>query len=93
MSSELDSREDLKFFQDKIYREKVLRARGMTPSEKLQEGFDLTTEVFERMHAGVMSLKKLSDPEEGWLLVDQQLQRLRDVEEKGRYTTIPREKS
>lgn len=93
MKSELDSGGDLKSFQDDIYRDKVLRARGMTPSEKLQEGFDLTTEVFERMLAGVMNLKDLSDPEEGWLLVDQQLQRLRDVEEKGRYTTTPPKKS
>ena len=44
----------LKALQDAIYRDKVLRARSMTPDQRLAEVFELTNSVFERMHGGAM---------------------------------------
>ena len=53
--------QDLEALQDAIYRDKVLRARAMTAEERLAEAFDLTTEVFQRMHDGAMAQLGLSD--------------------------------
>ena len=44
----------LKELQDSIYREKVLRARAMTPEERFDAGFEITKEAFRRMLEGTM---------------------------------------
>lgn len=41
----------LKDLQDSIYWEKVLRARAMTPDQRLVECFELTNRKFEMMLA------------------------------------------
>ena len=43
----------LKALQDAIYRDKVERARRMTPEEKLDAVFSLSGSVIERMKEGV----------------------------------------
>lgn len=45
--------EEIKALQEGIYREKVARARRMTPGERLAAGPDLFEEVADRMRAGV----------------------------------------
>ncbi len=77
----------LKALQDDIYRERVLRARGMTGEQRLSEAFELTNFVFENMLAGAMWQKGLEDREEGWKEVRRRLDRLSRVHDAGRFTT------
>jgi hypothetical protein len=80
------TQEDLEALQDAIYRDKVLRARAMTVEERLAEAFDLTTEVFQRMHDGAMSQLGLSDEKAGWEEVRRRLDRLTKAHEHGLYS-------
>jgi hypothetical protein len=78
----------LKELQDSIYREKVLRARAMSPGERFDTGFELTGEVFRRMLAGALSRLGSSDERAGWQEVEKGLERLRKVHDHGRYSAI-----
>jgi len=73
--------------QDAIYREKVVRARAMTPDQRFAAVFELTNSVFERMHEGAMWRLKTTDPQAGWAEVRRQLERLIKAQEAGYYTT------
>lgn len=74
-----EKQQDLEKLQDTIYLEKVLRARAMTPEQRLADVFELTNDVLARMLAGVMWQKKIEDPDEGRKVVAQQIDRLRYV--------------
>jgi hypothetical protein len=76
----------LKALQDDIYRERVRRARGMSEEDRLAAGFELTNSVFERMLDGAMWQLGITDREEGWAEVRRRLERLRQVEEAGRFS-------
>lgn len=78
----------LKDLKDSIYREKVLRARAMTPEERFNSGFEITGEAFHRMLEGAMWQLGINDVNEGWSEVGRRLQRLRAAQEHGRYTTV-----
>lgn len=78
----------LKALQDSIYRERILRARRMTPQERLADAFELTNGVFERMHEGAMKQLKLTDPLDGWREVSRRLNRLQQMNDRGRFTTV-----
>ena len=75
----------LKALQDDLYREKVLRARAMTPEERLAEALELTNGVFARMHAGAMWQLGTSDPAQGWQEVRRRLDRLCRARDQGRF--------
>ncbi len=77
----------LKDLQDSIYREKVLRARAMTPEERFDAGFEITNESFQRMLFGAMWQLELDDITLGWREVERRLKRLRHAQEHRRYTT------
>lgn len=79
----------LKDLQDSIYREKVLRARRMTPEERFDCGFELTNSVFDRMLGGAMAQLGLTDEIEGREALKDRLTRLRKVHDHGLYTTQP----
>ncbi len=79
----------LKAMQDDIYREKILRARKMTPEQRLADVFELTNSVFTRMHEGAMWQAGTTDEEEGWKIVRKRLDRLRKVHEVGRFSITP----
>jgi hypothetical protein len=66
----------LKDLQDSIYREKVLRARAMTPEERLDSVFEMSDFQLDMMHAGAMNRIGTSDPVLGWQEVKRWLQRL-----------------
>jgi len=83
--TDTEKQKDLEALQDAIYREKVQRARAMTPEERLMEAFELTTEVFQRMHDGAMSRLGTDDEEEGWQEVRRGLDRLSKAHEAGMY--------
>lgn len=80
----------LKDLQDSIYREKVLRARAMTPEERFNSGFEITSEAFQRMLEGAMWQMGTSDVNEGWNEVGRRLHRLRAAQDYGRYTPDPK---
>jgi hypothetical protein len=75
----------LEALQADIYREKILRARKLTVQQRLADVFELTNSVFARMHEGAMWQLGLSDPEEGWKVVRQRLNRLQKVHDEGRF--------
>jgi hypothetical protein len=75
----------LKALQDDIYREKILRARAMTPEQRLAEVFELTNFVFGNMLAGAMWQLGTKDEKEGWLEVRRRLDRLYRARDNGRF--------
>lgn len=75
----------LKDLQDSIYREKVLRARAMTPEERFDSGFEITREAFLRMLEGAMWQLGTDDAVIGWKEVGRRLDRLRNAQDAGRY--------
>jgi len=83
--TEAERQHDLKTLQDAIYRDKVERARAMTESERLSEAFELTSEVFARMHSGAMAQIESDDSEEGWREVRRRLDRLTAFHERKMY--------
>lgn len=66
----------LKDLQDSIYREKVLRARAMTPEERLASVFEMSDFQMGMMHAGAMHKIGTSDPALGWQEVRRWMDRL-----------------
>ena len=77
----------LKELQDSIYREKVLRARAMTPEQRLSVAFELTNKVSERMLAGAMWRLGTQDRQAAWVEVPRQMARLFKAHEHGQYVT------
>ena len=75
----------LKALQDDIYREKVLRARKMTPEERLAEAFELSNHQFGMMLAGAMHRLGTDDEAAGWEEVRRWMKRLDRVREHGWY--------
>lgn len=77
----------LKDLQDSIYREKVLRARAMTPEERFDSGFEITREAFLRMLEGAMWQLGTDDAVIGWKEVGRRLDRLRNAQDFGRFAS------
>jgi len=77
----------LKALQDDIYREKILRARAMTPEQRLVEAFELSNHQFGMMLAGAMHRLETHDEDEGWREVARWMRRLDQVREHGFYVT------
>ena len=75
----------LKALQDDIYREKVLRARGMTVEERLADVFELSNHVFGMMLSGAMHRLGTSDEEAGWQEVRRWMERLDRTHDHGLY--------
>lgn len=77
----------LEELQDSIYRERVLRARRMTPGERLDAVFELSELQLEMLHAGEMHRHGLTNPDQGWDKVSNALHRLTQAKEKGLYSS------
>lgn len=75
----------LNALQAAIYRDKVLRARAMSPSERLDEALELSNDIYTWMLDGAKSQCDLSSDEEGWAEVRRRLQTLRRLHEKSLY--------
>jgi hypothetical protein len=67
--------------QDELYRQKVMRARAMTESERLDETFRLTQEMFNQMHKECMKELELTDPGAGWDEVGRRIREQRAKDE------------
>lgn len=75
----------LEALQAAIYRDKVLRARAMSSSERLDEALELSNDIYTWMLDGAKSQCDLSTDEEGWTEVRRRLQILRKLHEKSLY--------
>jgi hypothetical protein len=76
MSNPHDHPTALKDLQDSIYREKVLRARAMTPAERVDSVFELSDLQLGMMLGGAMHRIGTTDPDEGRNEVRRWLDRL-----------------
>jgi len=81
-----DSPAALQALQDAIYRERILRARSMTPGERLHDVFELSNYSFSLMLDGAMRRTQSRDPETAWAMVENQLSRLGTVHDQGFYS-------
>jgi hypothetical protein len=77
----------LKELQDAIYRDKVLRARGMSPEQRLEEAFDLSNRQMGMMLAGAMHRLGTDDEAKGWAEVRRWMERLDRARDHGLYVT------
>ena len=77
------SQQDLLTLQDAIYRDKVERARKMSPEERFMEGLALSDEVLQRMLEGVMWQLGIDDEEQSWLEVKNRMDRLEEYHNRG----------
>lgn len=78
----------LKTLQDEIYRDKVLRARAMSPTERLDEAMELSNDIYTWMLDGAKSQCGLTSDEDGWDEVLRRLQTLRGLHEKSLYKSV-----
>ena len=84
-----DSNPDvLKSLQDAIYRDKVQRARAMTPAERLDEALELSNDIYAWMLDGAKAQCGLPSDEEGWTEVRRRLQTLRRLHEHKLYQPV-----
>ena len=77
----------LKSLQDDIYREKILRARAMTPEQRMEEMFRLSEEASRTMLADAMQRLRTQDKAAGWREVRREVERLREIEGRGFFVT------
>lgn len=79
-----------KELQDAIYRERILRARAMTPAERLVAAFECSDFSLKLAHGVAMSQKKLTNEDEGWEEVGRRVDRLRRLHDQGFYQPVDR---
>lgn len=85
-----DHPDALRELQDSIWREKVLRARAMTPEERLAAVFEMSRFQFGMMLSGAMAKIQTTDTAEGWREVRRWMQRLDRARDHDLYTSLPR---
>jgi hypothetical protein len=78
----------LNALQAEIYRDKVLRARAMTPEERLAEALELSNDIYAWMLDGAKAQCDLSSDEDGWVEVQRRLQTLRKLHEHKLYKPV-----
>ena len=81
-------RDSTKALQGAIYRDKVLRARAMTPAERLDEALELSNDIYAWMLDGAKAQCGLPSDEEGWAEVQRRLQTLRRLHERKLYQPV-----
>ncbi len=79
----------LQDLQDAIYRDRVLRARDLTPAERFDGGIEHTNTVMQFMLDGAMQQKGITDIREGWAEVRRRMERLCHARDHQFYTSQP----
>lgn len=74
---------EFKELADDIYRRRVLRARAMTPGERMLEGMRLWDGVVKRMTGGIKHQYPKADAAEVDQILVRRLRRLRQVSDRG----------
>lgn len=83
----METQEDIDRLAREIYRDKVLRARAMTPEERFMEGFRLFEEALVFTKAGVAAELGTTDEQTIMNEVQRRFDIVRKREERGRYQT------
>lgn len=81
--------DQLKELQDAIYREKIMRARAMTESERFVATLELIDTSFEWMLAGVKMQFPEASEEDAQRILGERLDRMRQREDAGLYVPAP----
>ncbi len=79
----------LQDLQDSIYREKVRRARCLTPQERFDGGIEHTNFVMHLMLDGAMAQTGITDVRAGWAEVRRRMERLCRARDHRFYTSLP----
>lgn len=79
----------LRDLQDSIYRDRVLRARDLTPAQRFDGGLEHTNFVMRLMLDGAMDQKGITDNREGWAEVRCRMERLCRARDHRFYTSQP----
>jgi hypothetical protein len=80
----------LKELQDSIFREKVLRARSMTDSERLDSALEQIDFAFVMMRDGIrMQFPELRTDEEVENVLRERLDLLRRMDDRGLFVAVP----
>ena len=79
----------LKDLQDSIYRDKVLRARCLSPEERFDGGIEHTNLVMRLMLDGAMEQTGITDIREGWAEVRRRMEKLCRARDYQFYTSQP----
>ena len=80
----------LKELQDSIFREKVLRARSMTESERLDAALELIDFAFAAMRDGIRcQFPEVSSKEAVENILRQRLDLLRKMDDRGLFVAAP----
>lgn len=70
-----------------IYRQEILRARAMTPEQRMAEVFELSDQQFARMLAAAMRRLGTQDEKAGWKEVARWMRAVDAIREHGLYTS------
>ncbi len=82
-----DAAAALKTLQNDIYRGKIVRARGLTMEQRLDEVFELSNHQFGMMLAGAMHRLGTRGESEGWDEVRRWMERLDRARDHAFYVT------
>lgn len=85
----METQEDIDRIAAAIYRDKVLRARAMTPEERLMESFRLFDEALVFTKAGVANELGTTDEAAIMKEVQRRFDVIRSIEERGHYLPWP----
>ncbi len=80
--------DNIKELADVIYSDRLQRARERRPMLKLLDGFELFDEVCGRMRAGISAQFPHVDQKKVELILQERIDRLREIEEFGLYHPI-----
>ena len=85
----MDAPNEFQPLMDEIFRDKVLRARQQSPGSKLVLGLQLFEAAVERMRGGIRAQFPNFSEEQVEAEVHRRINRVRQVQEHGFYTTTP----
>lgn len=89
MSNPYDHPTALKDLQDAIYRDRVRRARDLSPEDRFDGGIEHTNSVMQLMLSGAMEQKGLTDLHAGWVEVRRRMEKLCHARDHQFYSSIP----
>jgi hypothetical protein len=82
---------EFKRMELEVYLAEILRARRMTPGERLSEAFELTDAWFANMREGIRRENPQADEAEVFRLERERMAKIRAAEEEGIYgPPVPR---
>jgi hypothetical protein len=87
MANPHDNPAALKELQEAIYRDRIIRARSMTPEARFEAGLAQTNSAMSRALEGAMGQTGITDVRKGWAEVRRRMERLCQVRDHGFYVS------